>query len=267
MFTALVTFLVAVTMILGGAGSPVQVILDSLPIDIASTFEGKPEVSDEPAQVRVEAQQGSTVRTGKDDAFDPPPDPVPNPEPNPEKPDPASDAEPKAIQDPEPATVIVRNKEQLGNGPYYGEKAPESDPVEAPEEAALVDEPPPVEEELPGNRPDEAGAGKPDEIIPDPLPDPDPQPDPNPAPDPAPKDCEVDECPAPDPQPGPMPDPVPVQGDSPGGPNDPAPAPNCEGDDCPVPDPIPEPGQPATGGGEGDGNETGGSEDGGNAKP
>ena len=31
MFTALVTFLVTITMLLGGAGAPVEVILDNLP--------------------------------------------------------------------------------------------------------------------------------------------------------------------------------------------------------------------------------------------
>ena len=50
MFTALVTFLVTVTMILGGAGSPVQVILESLPIDIASTFEVPPDDGGDPVE-------------------------------------------------------------------------------------------------------------------------------------------------------------------------------------------------------------------------
>jgi len=263
MFTALVTFLVAVTMILGGAGSPVDVILDSLSIDLATVLEVDP-VEEDPVEAETPKGNQYKVSTGQEEGFEPPPSPEPEPIP--------SRTNNDCVDDelcPDPVRDRVRDrdpiKEQLGNGPYYGEKAPESDPVEAPEEAALVDEPPPVEEELPGNRPDEAGAGKPIEVAPDPQPDPEPEPGPEPAPDPTPKDCETDDsCPAPEPQPEPEPEPVPNLGAGPVTPN-PAPSPDCEDDSCPAPEPAPE--QPATGGGEGDGSETGGSEDVENGKP
>ncbi|MCJ7660523.1 MAG: hypothetical protein MUO67_15350, partial [Anaerolineales bacterium] len=69
MFTALVTFLVAVTMILGGAGSPVSVILDSLSIDFATTLEVDP--VDDP--VEYEKANGPKVGTGKEEGFESPP--------------------------------------------------------------------------------------------------------------------------------------------------------------------------------------------------
>ena len=262
MFTALVTFLVAVTMILGGAGSPVDVILDSLSIDLATVLEVDP-VEEDPVEAETPKGNQYKVSTGQEEGFEPPPSPEPKPIPSRTNNDCVDD---ELCLDPVRDRLRDRDpiKEQLGNGPYYGEKVPESDPVEAPEEAALVDDPPPVEEELPGNRPDEAGTGKEEGFEPAPNPEPEPEPEPEPAP--APKDCEsVGSCPEPDPEPDP-------DLDRPLAPN-PAPAHVCDGESCPEPLPVPgdlpnpEPDQPATGGGEGDGNETGGSQDGGNAKP
>ena len=256
MFTALVTFLVAVTMILGGAGSPVDVILDSLSIDLATVLEVDP-VEEDPVEAETPKGNQYKVSTGQEDGFEPPPAPEPTPIPSRTNNDCVDD---DLCLDPVRDRLRDRDpiKEQNGFGPYFGENATEPEEPIEPEEIEAVDEDP-VEEELPGNRPDEAGTGKDEEFEPAPNPEPDPEPDPEPAP--ASKDCEVDECPAPDPQP--EPEPVTNLGEGPVEPN-PAPSLDCEEDSCPVPDP--EPAQPATGG-EGDGNETGGSQDGGNAKP
>lgn len=54
MFTALVTFLTTVTMILGGVGSPVDVILDNLSTDLVYTWEVLHEKCEDPIEEPLE---------------------------------------------------------------------------------------------------------------------------------------------------------------------------------------------------------------------
>ena len=81
MFTALVTFLVTITMILGGAGSPVDVILENLSLEIATTFEVDP--VEEPEEAETPKGNTHQVGTGQVEGFEPPPNPDPGPDPAP----------------------------------------------------------------------------------------------------------------------------------------------------------------------------------------
>ena len=252
MFTALVTFLVTVTMILGGAGAPVDMILENLSMDFTATSEVDP----------VAPKNMYQIQTGDYGEIDPPPSPDPDvaPDPKPASKDCEVDECPSPILD----RVHIRTRDCLNCSRYQGGKPDDTeDPIDVEEPLAVEPvEEDPVEQLDKGQQGPEARTGKEDGWVPpDPNPLPDPTPDPAPVPDPEPKqkDCETDDCPAPAPAPDPLPEPVPVVGDGPVAPA-PAPAPEGEGP-APAPAPAPEQ-QPSTGGGDGDDSVTDGSDNG-----
>jgi len=167
MFTALVTFLVTVTMILGGAGAPVDVILENLSMDFATTSE-----------VDSVGPKGNTYQFGVGDKGEIAPPPSPEPDVDDPNPTPNNceldDSCPSPLLD----RVRDRTRDCVNCYRYQGDKLDDTeDPidVEEPLAAEPVEEDPLEQVDKGQSQDPQARNGKEDGWVP-PVPNPLPNP-------------------------------------------------------------------------------------------